>query len=77
VRAGFSSLDPADEDEEDMLDRAWGVEQHSRLACQVLLPDTDLTIEIPRYSRNLSREKVTGRESGPHRDTCRGELRKA
>lgn len=73
VRAGFATLDPAGEEEEDMLDRAWGVEQHSRLACQIFLTDTDLTIEIPRYSRNLAREKAVGREPAPRGDARRGE----
>ncbi|CAL1240502.1 ISC system 2Fe-2S type ferredoxin [Candidatus Methylocalor cossyra] len=57
VRKGYSTLDPADEGEEDMLDRAWGLEPQSRLACQVFLKGDDLTIEIPRYSRNLAKEK--------------------
>ena len=56
VRRGFESLNPADEDEEDMLDRAWGVEAHSRLSCQAFVDGADLTIEIPKYSRNLVRE---------------------
>lgn len=77
VRAGFASLDPAGEDEEDMLDRAWGVEQHSRLACQVFLAGADLTIEIPRYSRNLAREKAVGREPDPRGDARRSEPERA
>ncbi|HYE37493.1 ISC system 2Fe-2S type ferredoxin [Methylocaldum sp.] len=57
VREGFATLDSADEGEEDMLDRAWGLEPHSRLACQAFVKGADLTIEIPRYSRNLAKEK--------------------
>lgn len=57
VREGFSSLDSAEEAEEDMLDRAWGVGPQSRLACQAFVKRTDLTVEIPRYSRNLAKEK--------------------
>lgn len=56
VRSGFSSLSDASEDEEDMLDRAWGVERHSRLSCQAIVADTDLTVEIPRYSINHAKE---------------------
>ena len=56
VRQGFDSLNPADEDEEDRLDRAWGVEARSRLSCQAFVDGADLTIEIPKYSRNLVRE---------------------
>jgi len=56
VRSGFSSLNVASEDEEDMLDRAWGVDRHSRLACQAMVADTELTVEIPRYSINHAKE---------------------
>jgi len=52
VREGFASLTPADEYEEDLLDRAWGLEATSRLSCQVKLANTDLVVEIPRYSIN-------------------------
>ena len=33
VRKGFDSLDEASEIEEDLLDKAWGLEQTSRLSC--------------------------------------------
>jgi 2Fe-2S ferredoxin len=56
VRAGFETLPPADDCEEDLLDRAWGLEACSRLACQVMVTKTPLTVEIPRYSINLARE---------------------
>lgn len=57
VRDGFSSLVPAEEKEEDMLDKAWGLEPTSRLSCQARVADTDLVIEIPRYTINLASEK--------------------
>jgi len=57
VREGFASLVPADECEEDMLDKAWGLEATSRLSCQVTLGETELVVEIPRYSIN---QKHTG-----------------
>jgi 2Fe-2S ferredoxin len=56
VREGFASLTPASDREEDTLDRAWGLNPQSRLACQVIIGDGDLVIEIPRYSVNLVRE---------------------
>lgn len=56
VRAGFGSLNEASEAEEDMLDRAWGVEAHSRLSCQAIVADADLAVEIPRYSLNQVKE---------------------
>lgn len=56
VREGFGSLEEADELEEDMLDKAWGLEAQSRLACQVIVGEEDLTIEIPKYSLNHAAE---------------------
>ncbi len=56
VREGIDSLDPAEEKEEDMLDKAWGLEANSRLGCQARVHGTDLTIEIPRYTINFARE---------------------
>ncbi|EKT4480850.1 ISC system 2Fe-2S type ferredoxin [Pseudomonas putida] len=56
VRKGFDSLEEADELEEDMLDKAWGLEAQSRLGCQVVVGDADLTIEIPKYSLNHAAE---------------------
>ena len=55
-REGFDSLEEADELEEDMLDKAWGLEPQSRLACQVIVGEQDLTIEIPKYTINLAAE---------------------
>ncbi|MHC6227250.1 ISC system 2Fe-2S type ferredoxin [Pseudomonas sp. X10] len=56
IREGFDSLEEADELEEDMLDKAWGLEAQSRLACQVIVGEEDLTIEIPKYSLNHAAE---------------------
>jgi len=56
VREGYASLAAPEESEEDMLDRAWGLEPHSRLSCQAIVGDADLVIEIPRYSLNLAKE---------------------
>ena len=52
VRRGFDSLASSSEDEEDMLDRAWGLERHSRLSCQIRVGEEDLDIEIPKYTIN-------------------------
>ncbi|MGH6622786.1 MAG: ISC system 2Fe-2S type ferredoxin [Burkholderiaceae bacterium] len=57
VRKGFSSLPPAEDKEEDLLDRAWGLTPVSRLSCQAIVQDADLTIEIPKYSINHAKEK--------------------
>lgn len=56
VRKGFDSLQEAEEEEEDLLDRAWGLEPQSRLSCQAIVDKEDLTIEIPRYSINHAKE---------------------
>ena len=56
VREGFDSLDEASEKEEDMLDKAWGLEATSRLSCQAKVADEDLVIEIPKYTINYERE---------------------
>ena len=56
VRKGFDSLQEAEEEEEDLLDRAWGLEPQSRLSCQAIVNKEDLTIEIPRYSINHAKE---------------------
>ena len=57
VREGFSSLDSADEKEEDLLDKAWGLEPESRLSCQAKVGSVELVIEIPRYTINLASER--------------------
>ncbi|HQR55697.1 MAG TPA: ISC system 2Fe-2S type ferredoxin [Burkholderiaceae bacterium] len=56
VRKGFESLPPAEDKEEDLLDRAWGLTPVSRLSCQAIVQNTDLTIEIPKYSINYAKE---------------------
>ena len=56
VRDGFDSLQDATDAEEDLLDRAWGLEPTSRLSCQAKIGSEDLTVEIPRYTINNARE---------------------
>ena len=56
VREGFSSLADADEIEEDLLDKAWGLEPNSRLSCQALVGQVPLVIEIPKYTINMVKE---------------------
>jgi 2Fe-2S ferredoxin len=57
VRNGYESLDEAEDLEEDYLDKAWGVDPDSRLSCQVIVKDQDLTIEIPKYTINMVSER--------------------
>jgi ferredoxin, 2Fe-2S len=56
LREGFESLEDAEEKEEDLLDKAWGLEATSRLSCQARLADADVTVEIPKYTINYERE---------------------
>ena len=56
VREGFDSLVDSTEEEDDLLDKAWGLEPDSRLSCQALVGDEDLVIEIPKYTINMVSE---------------------
>ena len=56
VREGADSLNESTEDEDDLLDKAWGLDPDSRLSCQTVVADTDLVIEIPKYTINMVSE---------------------
>lgn len=56
VREGYASLDAAEETEDDLLDKAWGLEPTSRLSCQAMVRETPLVIEIPKYTINQAKE---------------------
>jgi 2Fe-2S ferredoxin len=56
LREGFESLDPSEEKEEDLLDKAWGLEATSRLSCQAKVRGSNLVVEIPKYTINYERE---------------------
>lgn len=56
VREGGDSLNEATEDEDDLLDKAWGLEPDSRLSCQTIVGKEDLVIEIPKYTINMVSE---------------------
>ena len=56
VREGFDSLEESTEDEDDYLDKAWGLDMDSRLSCQAIVADEDLTVEIPKYTINMVSE---------------------
>jgi len=57
VRSGAEFLAPADDDEEDQLDDAWGLDAQSRLSCCVKVKGPALLIALPRYTKNHAREK--------------------
>ncbi|KRT54522.1 ISC system 2Fe-2S type ferredoxin [endosymbiont of Ridgeia piscesae] len=56
VREGFDSLEESSEEEDDLLDKAWGLEPESRLSCQAQVGEEDLVIEIPKYTINMVSE---------------------
>jgi 2Fe-2S ferredoxin len=57
IRTGIEHLKPADDEEEDQLDKAWGLDAQSRLSCCVKLKGPELVVELPRYSKNHARER--------------------
>ena len=57
LREGYVSLEAAEEKEEDLLDKAWGLEPTSRLSCQAKVVMADLVVEIPKYTINLEKER--------------------
>ena len=56
VREGIDSLPESTEDEDDLLDKAWGLEPDSRLSCQATVGKEDLIVEIPKYTINMVSE---------------------
>ena len=56
VREGGESLNEAQEEEDDLLDKAWGLDPDSRLSCQAVVADQDLVVEIPKYTINMVSE---------------------
>ncbi|AHG59808.1 ISC system 2Fe-2S type ferredoxin [Buchnera aphidicola] len=56
IRKGFLSLSGGSEKEDDILDKAWGLESESRLSCQAIIGDVDIEVEIPLYNVNYVTE---------------------
>ena len=52
----FNQLEEASEDEEDMLDLAFGVTHTSRLGCQIIMSEEldGITLTVPDETRNIS-----------------------
>ena len=57
VKEGFDTLNEPSDNELDHLDTAWGAGVYSRLSCQTKMGSEDVTIEIPKYSRNHAKEQ--------------------
>lgn len=56
LRGGAEHVAPADDDEEDELGNAWGLDAQSRLSCCVRVRGPALVVELPRYTKNHARE---------------------
>jgi len=56
IREGMDSLNENTEEEDDMLDKAWGLDPDSRLSCQTVIGDENLVVEIPKYTINMVSE---------------------
>ena len=54
---GLDSMSEATDDEDDYLDKAWGLQSNSRLSCQAIISDDDLVVEIPKYTINHESER--------------------
>lgn len=52
----FDKLNEPEEEEEDMLDLAFGLQQTSRLGCQIIMDDDldGLVVTVPAETRNIS-----------------------
>jgi len=57
LREGAEHVQAADEDEEDQLGDAWGLDALSRLSCCVRVRGPQLVVELPRYTKNHARER--------------------
>jgi 2Fe-2S ferredoxin len=55
----YEVLEPASEDEEDMLDLAFGLTHTSRLGCQIKMTEEldGLTVSLPGATRNMAVDK--------------------
>ncbi len=55
----YERLPEATEDEEDMLDLAFGLTQTSRLGCQIIITEEldGLTVTLPKATRNMMVDK--------------------
>ncbi len=52
LRQGAEHVNPVDDDEDEQLSDAWGLDADSRLSCCVKVAGPELVVELPRYSKN-------------------------
>jgi 2Fe-2S ferredoxin len=57
LREGADFVRAADDEEDDQLDDAWGLDTQSRLSCCVKVAGPALVVELPRYTKNHARER--------------------
>lgn len=55
LRQGAEDVNPVDDDEDEQLSDAWGLDADSRLSCCVKVGGPELVVELPRYSKNHAR----------------------
>ncbi|WP_343128605.1 2Fe-2S iron-sulfur cluster-binding protein [Buchnera aphidicola (Kurisakia onigurumii)] len=51
---GSNTISVCQEKEEDALDKAWNLQENSRLTCQAKVGNENIEVEIPYYSINYS-----------------------
>ena len=56
IISDYDTLESPTDDEDDYLDKSWGLRPESRLSCQAKIADDDLVIEIPKYTINHASE---------------------
>lgn len=61
-KAFYNKLEEPVEDEEDMLDYAFGLTATSRLGCQIIMSKKldGITVTLPAQTRNMQLEKMQG-----------------
>jgi 2Fe-2S ferredoxin len=57
LRSGAEFVAECDDEEQDQLDAAWGLDPQSRLACCVRVRGPELVVELPKFTRNHARER--------------------
>ena len=55
LRQCAEDVNPVDDDEDEQLSDAWGLDADSRLSCCVKVGGPELVVELPRYSKNHAR----------------------
>lgn len=57
IREGGNMLEDPDDEANDQLDHAWGLEPASQLGCCARIKEADITVTLPKQTRNHAKEK--------------------